>query len=96
MKHASVILLERLLDGLPIKHNGYDMTLERTKKDNKPMTCVMARRSILGKKYWEEVPIGYPITLQDFIQTAEKMTEEELIIISGETVLNKINRKKRN
>lgn len=96
MKHASVILLERLLQDLPIKLHDRELTLERTEKDNQAIICTPVRRSILGLKEWETVPIAYEITLADFINSAEKSTQEELFIISSETVLNKINQKKRN
>lgn len=90
-KHPVVIVLQSLLDGVPVEIDGEEYWM-----DAETRQVAIRRESVnmkTGKK--REVFLGIDMSVGAFTRMCEKLPEEKIIEIAANHVLNKIRRKDR-
>lgn len=98
MKNKALILLEALLVGITVDldlggGNVYKVTIE----DNK--LCTIARRfeanEPLDESEGEDVLLGLDMTVDWFLEVANRIPDDQIAIISANLALNRIKGKKK-
>jgi len=84
MKHNAVIVLKSLFAGIPVKVDNEDWYLS---DDNN--ICVKRVQESAGEK--NDVYLKIDISLSSFINMCDKMSDDDVYIISSNKVLNEIN-----
>jgi len=86
-RHPVMIVLQSLLDGLPVEIDGEEYWLDDAGK------LVIKRESINTQtQETRDVYLGIDVSVGAFIKLCEKIPEADLITIAANNVLNKIKR----
>ena len=87
-RHAAVILLESLLDGIPVEIGGQTYALSEDYR-----LCTKGTKFSTENPEGEEVWLNTWAEIPHLIKIAESMTKEERVGMVGNLVLNQIRRK---
>jgi hypothetical protein len=88
MNYKSINVLKALFIGLPVTIGYYTYTYE----DN--FIGVPTTRIDLKTKEQEEILVDSGITLNQFLAACEKISDEDIALLTANTVLNKIKRER--